>query len=77
MGINTVALNGEPFTILVSEGQPVKAGQPLARMDLKQIALADCSTEICCIFTAPTKFTWIHQGEAKAGQPIITLGEAQ
>ena len=43
MGINTVSLNGEPFTILVQEGQNVRAGEPLAAMNLKQIEDAGCS----------------------------------
>ena len=77
MGINTVSLNGEPFTILVQEGQNVRAGQPLAAMNLKQIEDAGCSTEICCIFTAPTPFFWTAEGEVVQTQPIISLGEKQ
>lgn len=77
MGINTVSLNGEPFNILVQEGQNVRAGQPLAAMNLKQIEDAGCSTEICCIFTAPTPFYWTAEGEVAQAQPIISLGEKQ
>ncbi len=77
MGINTVSLNGEPFTILVQEGQNVRAGEPLAIMNLKQIEDEGCSTEICCIFTAPTPFHWTFEGEAAQAQPIITLGDKQ
>ena len=77
MGINTVSLNGEPFNILVQEGQNVRAGQPLAAMNLKQIEDAGCSTESCCIFTAPTPFFWTAEGEVVQTQPIISLGEKQ
>ena len=77
MGINTVSLNGEPFTILVQEGQNVRAGEPLAAMNLKQIEDAGCATAICCIFTAPTPFSWTAEGEVVQTQPIISLGEKQ
>ncbi|WP_348967387.1 PTS sugar transporter subunit IIA, partial [Staphylococcus capitis] len=37
MGLDTVELKGEGFTIQVEEGQSVKAGEPLAQMDLASI----------------------------------------
>lgn len=37
MGIDTVDLEGRPFTISVTEGQQVKQGDPLAQLDCQQI----------------------------------------
>ena len=33
MGIDTIRLNGEPFTLNIQQGDTVKAGQPIGTMD--------------------------------------------
>ncbi len=38
VGIDTVSLNGEGFEKLVSEGQEVKKGEPMLRVDLEALA---------------------------------------
>ncbi|MEM1503560.1 glucose-specific PTS transporter subunit IIBC [Domibacillus sp. 8LH] len=50
-GIDTVKLNGEGFEALVSEGDEVKAGQPLLKVDLDYIAKNATSTITPIIFT--------------------------
>lgn len=50
-GIDTVKLNGEGFESLVSEGDEVKAGQPLLKVDLDYIAKNATSTITPIIFT--------------------------
>lgn len=38
LGIDTVELKGEPFTVLINQGDQIEAGQPVVKMDLKMIA---------------------------------------
>lgn len=40
IGVDTVDMNGDGFTLLVSEGQKVKAGTPLIRFDKEKIRAA-------------------------------------
>ncbi len=51
IGIDTVTLEGEPFNILVEEGQMVTAGQDLAEFDLAMIAEKASSIATPMIFT--------------------------
>lgn len=43
LGIDTVSLEGRPFTIKVKEGQRVKAGEVLLRMDIRSIQKSGCA----------------------------------
>ena len=38
IGLETVALGGEGFEVLVADGQPVRTGDPLIRLDLDRLA---------------------------------------
>lgn len=40
IGIDTVSMNGEGFTLLVKEGDKVSAGTPLIRFDIEKIKAA-------------------------------------
>lgn len=51
MGIDTVQLKGEPFTIKVEEGQTVKHGDQLAQVDLQKIEQAGKKTDMMVIVT--------------------------
>lgn len=51
VGIDTVRLEGKPFTLHVKEGDVVKAGQLLLEMDLQQIRAAGCPTVTPIIVT--------------------------
>lgn len=51
IGIDTVSLNGEPFTVLVKEGDTVKAGQTLIEFDLKLVEEKATSIATPIIFT--------------------------
>ncbi len=57
-GIDTVKLNGEGFEALVAEGDQVKAGQPLLKVDLDFIAKNATST------ITPIIFTNLSEGES-------------
>ncbi|WP_316481749.1 PTS glucose transporter subunit IIA, partial [Enterococcus faecium] len=51
MGINTVDLKGEPFTLYVKEGQKVARGQLIALVDLAAIQSAGKNTDMVVVFT--------------------------
>ena len=50
IGLDTVALNGVPFSVKITEGQRVKAGELLVVADLAAIRSAGRETTIyCCL----------------------------
>lgn len=51
VGINTVEMNGEPFTVHVSDGDTIKAGQLLLTADLEKIKAAGYNTTTPMIVT--------------------------
>lgn len=60
MGIDTVALNGQPFVVDVKVDEQVTVGQSLATMDLDQIAAAHKAATVMVVMTnSATKVsTW-------------------
>ena len=56
MGVDTVELNGDPFDVLVSEGDIVQAGQDIATMDVDAIKQAGKATDIIVAITNSAKF---------------------
>lgn len=73
IGMDTVSLNGKPFEVLVKQGDKIKAGQLLAKVDLDQIRDAGLSIETPVIITNQKPFTLKNTGEVKAGQTVYTL----
>lgn len=74
LGIDTVELNGEGFTILKNEGSVVKVGDPLMSLDLEKIRK---SKSAMCILLLPQKYqfnpllksnTFVHGGTDKIAQ---------
>lgn len=53
VGLDTVSLNGEPFTVHVEAGQKVKAGELLAEFDMEKIKAAGFETVSPIIVTNP------------------------
>lgn len=51
MGIETVNLNGEGFTLFVKEGDSVKQGEKIAEMDLAKITEKGCKTQTMTVIT--------------------------
>lgn len=73
MGVDTVGLNGEPFTIAIKNGEEVKAGQEIATMDLKKIKAKKLDTTIMTLITNSNQKIDgldVTEGETKAGQAI-------
>lgn len=76
MGIDTVDLKGGPFDIVVDEGQTVKAGMPIAKVDLAEIEKAGKLTTMIVIFTNGDKIEAYHfdkTGQVKKGEAIGSI----
>ncbi len=71
LGIDTVELNGEPFTLFVEKGQTVKAGDPLGTMNRAAIENAGKNvTSVLAITNSRRKLGTlkVFTGVAKAGE---------
>lgn len=51
VGVDTVKMKGEGFTLLVGEGDKVRAGQKLIRFDMAKIRAAGFSTTVAVLLT--------------------------
>lgn len=75
IGVDTVNMKGEGFKMLKKQGDEVKAGEPVVRVDLKAVEAAGYSTQTMIVVTEPanedTPVSYIGFGPVKAGQ-IIT-----
>lgn len=60
VGLDTVALNGAPFSIKVSDGQRVEAGDLLLVADLEAIQSAERETTIVVAFTNTAEIKAVH-----------------
>ncbi len=72
IGINTVDANGEGFKVLKKQGQSVKAGEPVVKVNLKQLTKKyDMSTML--IITNPNNRTieFKKPNEVKLGDSIF------
>ena len=76
VGLETVSLNGEGFEILVKEGDRVKVGQPVAKVDLALIRERGLKTITSIVLTGGADDMELHcaEGIAAAGKtPVLTL----
>lgn len=75
MGIDTVSLKGEPFTVFVTEGQQVGHGQMLAKMDLAKITASGKDTDIMVVCTNSNELAKLEVSSqiAKANDVIGTI----
>ncbi|WP_248625198.1 PTS transporter subunit IIBC [Enterococcus cecorum] len=76
MGIDTVSLEGKPFSVKVKEGNQVQAGQVLAQVDLEALQQADKKATMIVVFTNMDKiqaFELTQKGNQQAGNTIGTL----
>lgn len=60
VGLDTVALNGVPFSVKVSDGQRVEAGELLLVADLEAIKSAERETTIVVAFTNTAEIKAVH-----------------
>ena len=76
MGIDTIRLNGEPFTLNIQQGDTVKAGQPIGTMDRAAILAAGYRTVTPVVVGNLADlggFELTRTGEVKAGDAVMEV----
>ncbi|WP_418605569.1 glucose PTS transporter subunit IIA [Lacticaseibacillus styriensis] len=76
MGLDTVELNGAPFSIEVNDQDTVKAGQPIATMDLAAVKAAGKGTTVMTIITNMdhvASLTAFTDQDVAAGDEVFTV----
>lgn len=73
MGVDTVGLKGEPFDVVIKNGQAIKAGDQIATMDIEMVKEKGLDTTIMTLITnSSMKIDGLDvtEGEAKAGETV-------
>lgn len=71
IGVNTVESNGQGFEVLANQGQTVKAGDPLVKVDLKSLSKKyDMVTMLIVTDPNEKEISFIDCQEVKKGQII-------
>lgn len=76
MGIDTVKLEGKGFEVLVQNGQKVKKGDPLLKLDLdfiRQNAPSLASPVLCTELGAGQKVRLLKEGKIRAGEALFAI----
>ena len=76
VGIDTVKLNGEGFTVFVENGQKVKKGDKLMEINLDYIkahAPSLCTPVLCTELSDNQKIRLLADGAVKAGEPLFAI----
>ena len=76
IGIDTVSLNGEGFEVFVENGQKVKKGAPLMKIDIPFLtshAPSLCSPVLCTELEENQRVRLLATGEVKAGDPLFAV----
>lgn len=76
IGINTVELKGEPFEVLVSNGDTVKVGQPLVKFDMDAIKSKGYPLTTPVIVTNSSSFNSVNvekTGNTAIGDKLLTI----
>ena len=76
MGIDTVKLEGKGFEILVTEGQKVKKGDPMMKLDLEFLTANAPSITSPILDIEPEdnqRIRLLANGEIKAGEPLFAV----
>lgn len=76
MGLDTVELKGEPFTVYVSEGDTVTPDTLLAKMDMAKVEAAGKQTEIVVVVTNMDHVSGLSFNKKGTVQPHEEIGEA-
>ncbi|MFA9398397.1 MAG: PTS glucose transporter subunit IIA [Clostridiaceae bacterium] len=74
IGLDTIKLCGEGFTRLVEQGENVKAGQPIIKLDRKYIEGRGCTLVVPLLITKPQEVNFSLENIGKkvsAGQDIL------
>ena len=76
MGIDTVKLDGQGFEVLVENGQQVKKGEPMLKMDLEFLsanAPSMVSPVLCTELEDNQRIRLLAEGHVKAGEPLFAI----
>ena len=76
VGIDTVKLNGEGFEVYVENGQKVKKGEPVLKLDinyLKENAPSLVSPIVCTELEDNQKVRLLKEGEILAGEELFAI----
>jgi PTS system D-glucosamine-specific IIC component len=76
MGIDTVKLDGKGFEVYVQNGQKVKKGEPLMKLDLDYIgknAPSLVSPVLCTELEDNQKIRLLKEGKIKAGEALFAV----
>ena len=75
VGMDTVEMNGKGFKALVKEGDKVKAGTPLLKVDLDAIRAAGHPTATAIIVTdgADDEVKMLAEGDVAPGTPLFKV----
>ena len=76
IGIDTVKLNGEGFEVLVENGQKVKKGDPMLKLDMDYIkshAPSLVSPIVCTELEDNQKIRLLAEGKIQAGEPLFVV----
>lgn len=76
IGIDTVSLNGEGFEVFVENGQKVKKGDLLMKIDIPFLtshAPSLCSPVLCTELEENQRVRLLATGEVKAGDPLFAV----
>ena len=76
IGIDTVKLNGKGFEVFVENGQKVKKGEPMLKLDLeylKKNAPSIVSPILCTELADNQKIRLLKEGRVKAGEALFAV----
>ena len=76
VGIDTVKLNGEGFEVYVENGQKVKKGEPMLKLDinyLRENAPSLASPIVCTELEDNQKVRLLKEGELRAGEELFAI----
>lgn len=78
VGIDTVSLNGEGFEALVTNGQKVKKGEPMLKLNLdylKAHAPSVMTPILCTELNSNQRIRLLREGKIEAGEPLFAVDE--
>ena len=76
VGVDTVSLNGEGFEVFVENGQKVKKGEPMMKINIPYLtehAPSLCSPVLCTELEDNQRIRLLAEGEIKAGEPLFAI----